>query len=131
MLWAGFAYSGGGAGPPRIVNVVRITNAGGGGSQASGYVTVPGDAIEFDGSDGLQSAVKFEATPSIGSYHLVLWWKWTASTPPPVVDFNGKQGTPYSQATQTSGALVSTTAIVNQGAAQGWLYDGTQWVNAS
>jgi len=111
--------------------VVRVTSAGGGGAQASPYTTNPFEVVEVDESDGNQCTIRFEANPAKGASHTVTWWKWTAAAPPPVIDFNGKQGTPFSQDALTSGALVSTTAINIQGASQTWIYDGSEWVNGT
>jgi len=97
------------------------------------YVASEGDFVEFDNSGGPQVSLtcRMPPTPGPGWQVTVVWSKWAAGSPPPVVDFNGHVGTPFLPDVQTSGATVSTTAITVQGAAQSWIFDGTQWVNAS
>lgn len=118
------AYAGGGNWPPAPFRPVPVVNAA-----SSPWVIDPQDRlVEFDGSDGMQAVAKLPPNPTIGEEHEFVQTKWTGSTPPPVVNFNGRQGTPYGQLVVVSGAAVASTAITDFGGRARWKWDGSLWI---
>jgi hypothetical protein len=120
------AYPGGGSFPPAPVAPVPVVT-----SANSPYALAPVDSlVEFDESNGFGARALLPPNPMIGESHTFVWPKWTLSSPPPVIDGNGKQLTPYSQISQSSGALVSTTAITDFDGRVTYRFDGAAWALA-
>jgi len=118
VLPGGFTYL------PKVMTGAIVTSAN------SPYTALPtDDLIVIDESNGLLATVLFEPNPTSDAGHTVVWFKWAAGAPPPVVNGNGKQLVPYSQTTQQSGALVSSTQITSQGDRFTWKFDGVEWVS--
>lgn len=83
--------------------------------------------VEFDGSDGLQGRAALPVNPSNNELHTFVQTKWTNSTPPPVIDANGRLLQPYGQG-QPSGARAASTAITDFGGRVVYQWDGAAWV---
>jgi hypothetical protein len=98
----------------------------------SPYAVLNTDRIVlFDESNGNVARANLPAPSHVGEAHTFVWFKWTGASPPPVIGGGGNQLTPYSQATQTSGALVATTNILSQGDRITYEWDGAEWMQTA
>lgn len=79
-----------------------------------------------------QAVIKFPATGLVAgrSRINVTWWGWADTSPPPLLDGNGNQLTPYRQtnASQVSKALVNTDAVRDKGGSYSAIWTGSFWM---